>query len=181
MRAATRTTNFPHPTSHNLTWHATLNFFFLFFSSFSTLELPTPRPESGRESARSRPAGQDSAVLAGEGPDSAILRPVNRDPTVLAGEGLDSAFLRPADRDPAVLAEERTAGSPNPEMQSPAVQIPSSGFIRPPAGKREEEEEPERERERERALVENEKKKRKRKIYIYISYVKIPHQVVKTW
>jgi hypothetical protein len=93
--AATLTTNFPHPTSHNLTWHATLDFFF-FFPPFSTLELPTLRPESGRESARSRPAGQDPAVLAGEGPDS--------------------VFLRPVDRDPAVLAEERTAGSPNPEM-----------------------------------------------------------------
>jgi hypothetical protein len=43
------------------------------------------------------------------------------DPGCSAGEGPDSAVIRPADRDPAVLAEERTAGSPNPEMQLPAI------------------------------------------------------------
>jgi len=104
------------------------NFFFLF-----VFYPRTAHPEAG-----SRPAGQDPVVLAGD----------RTDPGQSAGSSRSSRGTnrsRPS----------RPAGSPNPEMPLPAVQIPSSGASF--AGRKE------RRRTRERAFVENDTKEKKKK------------------
>jgi hypothetical protein len=88
---------FPTPNFSQPDVACNVRFFFFFFSRFP----PSNCPPRGRNPAWKVPDPGKPAVLAGEGPDSAVLRPAERDPTV--------------------LAEERTAGSPNPEMQSPAI------------------------------------------------------------
>jgi len=82
MRAATLTTKFPHPTSHNQTWHATLDFFCPVFHP------RTAHPEAGiRPGKCQSPASRTGSDRSGRGKDSRLSK--SRD--AVAGDlwGLD--------------------------------------------------------------------------------------------
>jgi hypothetical protein len=83
---------FPTPNFSQPDVACNVRFFFFFFFPFSTLELPTPRPESSLESARSRQAGR-----SGRGRAGFSRSPASRTGSDRFGRGKDSRLSKSRD------------------------------------------------------------------------------------
>jgi hypothetical protein len=92
MRAATLTTKFPHPTSHNQTWHATLDFFCPVFHP------RTAHPEAGIRPGKCQiPASRPGSDRSGRGRAGFSRSPASRTGSDRSGRGKDSRLSKSRD------------------------------------------------------------------------------------